>query len=177
VFEGGPTRTDLRATGARPAVTAPAYPYCICATVSAQALDALLESSGRGAYRDTHPWLVAREMLEAARAEGQALPILFATGVPSTFSHWGFIAELEVVELHRATWESVCRFERLEPVNPIWTSLDSVFLKPSGEQLRRETLEGIHQHRYPVTEGEIRPYAICETPAFILQPPATQSSA
>ena len=60
-------------------------------------------------------------------------------------------------------------FTPLQPVNPIWTDLDSVFLKPSGEQLQREIVEGIHQHRYPVTEGEIRPYAICETPAFIGQ--------
>ena len=38
------------------------------------------------------------------------------------------------------------------------------------QAVRRELLEDIHQHRYPVTEGEIRPYAICETPAFIGQP-------
>lgn len=145
------------------------YPYCICTTVGAQALEVLLENSGRGNYRDTHPWRVALMMLDTARDEDRRLPLLFATGKPSRFSHWGFIEDLAVVELHRATWETVVSFTPLAPVHPIWTELDSVFLKPSDEQLKREALEAIHQHRYPVTEGEIRPYAICETPAFILQ--------
>jgi hypothetical protein len=146
---------------------APVHPYCICTTVGAKALEVLLENAGQGKYRDTHPWLVALEMLDAARAEGERLAVLFATGQPSAFSHWGFIEDLAVVELHRATWETVLSFSELKPVNPIWTDLDSVLLKPTVEQSRREVLEGIHQHRYAVTEGEIRPYAICETPAFI----------
>ena len=146
--------------------------YCIATTVGEKALEVLLEGTAQGNYRDTHPWLVALEMLDAARASNERLPVLFATGQPSVFSHWGFIEDLAVVELHRATWETVLSFTPLRPVNPIWTDLDSVFLKPTAEQLRRESLEDIHQHRYPVTEGEIRPYAICETPAFIGQPMA-----
>ena len=146
-----------------------AYPYCICTTVSTKALKVLLEGSGQGSYKDTHPWMVAADFLERATAAGQRLPILFASGQPSEFSHWGYIEDIAVVELHRATFESVCDFSPLQSVNPIWLSLDSVFLKPSEEQLQREAREGIHQHRYPVTEAEIHPYAICETPAFILQ--------
>ncbi|MEZ5560478.1 MAG: hypothetical protein R3E86_18275 [Pseudomonadales bacterium] len=144
------------------------HPYCICTSVSQKALDALLEASGQGTYRDDHPWLVARDFLEAARQVGERLPVLFAVGTPGTFSHWGFIEALRVVELHRATWETACSFSRLKAVNPIWTDLDSVFLKPAGEQLEREAREGIRQHRYPLTVAELHPYAICETPAFIL---------
>ena len=143
------------------------YPYCLCTTVSEKGLAVLLEGSGQGKYRDNHPWLVALDMLDAARAAGQQLPVLFASGSPSAFSHWGFVTDLAVVELHRATWETVLSFTPLQPVHPIWTDLDSVLLKPTAEQLERERREGIHQHRYPVTEGEIRPYAICETPPFI----------
>ena len=145
------------------------YPYCVATTVSGEGLKVLLESSGQGKYRDTHMWLAALDMLDAARAAEQELPILFATGQPSAFSHWGFVTDLAVVELHRATWETVLAFTPLTPVNPIWVDLDSVLLKPTAEQLDREVREGIHQHRYPVTEGEIHPYAICETPAFIGQ--------
>lgn len=145
------------------------YPYCLATTVGAEALKVLLESSGEGKYRDTHPWLAALDMLDAARAADQALPLLFASGQPSEFSHWGFVTDLAVVELHRATWETVLSFTPLQPVNPIWVALDSVQLKPTAEQLDRERREGIHQHRYPVTVGEIHPYAICETPAFIGQ--------
>ncbi len=146
-----------------------AFPYCVATTVSGEALKVLLESSGEGKYRDTHPWLAALDLHDAARAAGSALPVLFATGQPSAFSHWGFVTDLAVVELHRATWETVLSFTPLTPVNPIWVDLDSVLLKPTAEQLDREVREGIHQHRYPVTEGEIHPYAICETPAFIGQ--------
>jgi hypothetical protein len=149
-------------------------PFCICTTVSAKALQALLEASGRGTYRDDRPWLVARDMLHEAETERRRLAIVFATGPASAshasrFSHWGFIETLQVVELHRASWETACTFTALHPVNPIFEALDSLFLKPTAEQLTREHLEGIPRHRYPLTEAELRPYAICETPAFILK--------
>ena len=54
-------------------------------------------------------------MLDAARTADRTLPILFATGQPSAFSHWGFVTDLAVVELHRATWETVLSFTPLEP--------------------------------------------------------------
>jgi len=145
------------------------YPYCVATTVSSEALKVLLESSGEGKYRDTHPWLAALDLLDAARSADAMLPVLFASGQPSRFSHWGCVTDLAVVELHRATWETVLSFTPLEPVNPIWVELDSVVLKPTAEQLDREVRENIHRHRYPVNEGEIHPYAICETPAFIGQ--------
>lgn len=145
------------------------YPYCLCAVVSDKALAALLEAGAQGTYRDTHPWLVAERLLADSRDRGQRLPVLFAAGRPAQFSHWGFVEALQVVELHRATWESALSFTTLKPVNPIFEAVDSVFVKPSGEQLDRERLEGIHQHRQALTEPELHPYAICETPAFILK--------
>jgi len=142
-------------------------PHCICTAVSAKALQSLLESSGRGTYRDRYPWLVARELLDAAAAAGQRLPLILAAGTPPAFSHWGFIESLEVVELHRASWESACSFTRLKPVNPIFAEVDSLFLQPTAERLARERREGITRHRYPLSAAELHPYAICETPAFI----------
>jgi len=144
------------------------YLYCICATVGEKSLQALLEASGKGNYKDDHPWLVAREFFAQAGETSARLPILFATGQPSEFSHWGFIEAIDVFELHRGQWETRCGFSPLKPINPIWTAIDSVFLKPSAEQERRETLENIHQHRYALNEGELHPYAICETPPFII---------
>ncbi len=151
---------------------AAAHPYCLCTTVSGKALAVLLETAGQGTYRDSHPWLAALALHREAADAGQRRPLLFASGRPSAFSHWGYVTDLSVLELHRATWETEIRFSPLTPVNPIWEALDAVFLKPSAEQLFREEQEGIHRHRYPVTEGEIHPYAICETPGFILAPPS-----
>ena len=144
------------------------HEYCICTTVGTKSLKAMLEASGQGRYRDEHPWLLAKEMLDTANDLGERLPILFASGQPSEFSHWGFLQAIDVHELHRGQWDTRCSFSPLQSVNAIWSSLDSVFLKPTSEQLRRETLEHIHQHRYALTEGEIHPYGICETPAFII---------
>src|SRR5262249_26077594 len=81
---------------------------------------------------------------------------------------WASIEEIDVVALHRAAWESRCRFKGLAPMHPIWTSLDSLMLKPGDDQLRRETLEPIPLLRHTLDERHARPYAICETPAFML---------
>ena len=53
-------------------------------------------------------------------------------------------------------------------MHPIWTALDSLMLKPGDDQLRRESLEPIPLLRHPLDERHVRPYAICETPAFML---------
>ena len=145
-----------------------AYPYCLCTTVAEKALEALLENPGRGSYRDNHPWLIGLEMVEVAKAADQQVPLLVASGDPLEFSYWVLIERIDVVELHRATWETSIDFGILQPINPIWTSLDSVLLKPGDDQLRREQLEPIKMHRQALDAHLIHPYAICETPGFLL---------
>ena len=65
----------------------PVADYCICTVVAAQALTSLLEaarelgrpgSSGQGIYRDSHPWLVARELLDLATSRGERMAVMFA---------------------------------------------------------------------------------------------------
>lgn len=150
--------------------------YCICTVVAAQALKSLLEAAqelggsgpaGQGIYRDSHPWLVARELLDQATSRGERMPVMFAVDAPLRFSHWAHVRAIEVQELHKGTWETRCAFEPLEPVNPIWEPLDSVVLAPSAEQRHRERIEPIKKHRQLLDAGLIHPYAVCETPAFI----------
>ena len=150
--------------------------YCICTVVAAQALKSLLEAAqelggsgpaGQGIYRDSHPWLVARELLDQATSRGERMPVMFAVDAPLRFSHWAHVCAIEVQELHKGTWETRCAFEPLEPVNPIWEPLDSVVLAPSAEQRHRERIEPIKKHRQLLDAGLIHPYAVCETPAFI----------
>ena len=146
----------------------PVTDYCICTVVAAQALKSLLEAAqelggpgpaGQGIYRDSHPWLVARELLDQATTRGERMPVMFAVepsagereGLaprkrepsageregraprkksPLRFSHWAHVRSIEVQELHKGAWETRCAFEPLEPVNPIWEPLDSVVLAP-----------------------------------------------
>ena len=150
--------------------------YCICTVVAAQALKSLLEAAhelggpgpaGQGIYRDSHPWLVARELFDQATSRGERMPVMFAVDAPLRFSHWAHVRAIEVQELHKGAWETRCAFEPLEPVNPIWEPLDSVVLAPSAEQRHRERIEPIKKHRQLLDAGLIHPYAVCETPAFI----------
>jgi len=183
----------------------PLSDYCICTVVAAQALESLLEAArepsagereglaprmkrpgppgavGRGMYRDSHPWLVARELLDQATNRGERMPVMFAvepsagereghaprTNEPLRFSHWALVRAIEVQELHKGAWETRCTFEPPEPVNPIWEPLDSVVLAPSAEQLHREAVEPVRRHRQLLDASLIHPYAVCETPAFI----------
>lgn len=142
-------------------------PFCLCTTVSPKAMAALLENGDGGAYRDTHPWLAARELFEAERANARSLTLIFASGTPLELSHWAIVRGVDVVELHRASWESRVEFVRLRPVHPIFSALDSLFLKPGDDQLRREALEPVPHLRQPLDERHVRPYAICEAPAFM----------
>ncbi|NKB97893.1 MAG: hypothetical protein GKR90_05260 [Pseudomonadales bacterium] len=155
-------------------VISASYPYCIATVVTSKAIEAMLEAGGEGNYKDTHPWLIAKEFFEKAQADGALLPILFASMNDDNhamidFSHWSTIDEIEVVELHRATWDTRCHFNTLRTMNPIFEPIDSVFLKASDEQMARERLEGIRVSRTALDEHHIHPYAICETPAFILE--------
>lgn len=149
-----------------------AAPWCIATVVTEKAIEGLLESGSGGVYKDSHPWLVAQDLFRSMAAQNQALPILLASGQPLAFSRWSVIEEINVVELHLGQWETACRFEAPKPMHPIFSELSSVFLKPASEQLERERREGLRQHRTALDETHVHPYAICETPAFILVPPA-----
>ncbi len=154
------------------------YPFCIATIVTDKAVEAMLESSGTGSYRDDHPWLVAKDILQTAQAAVQQLPILFAVTGDNTaphFSHWSVIRDIDVVELHRGQWDSRCTFDRLQPFNPIFEAIDSVFIKASQEQMERESREGIRVSRLGLDEHHIHPYAICETPAFITEALAVET--
>ena len=142
--------------------------FCLCVVVSEKALKAILDGTGQGAYRDDHPWIIAAERFHESQKVDRRVPIVFATGEPLAFSHWSIVESIDVQELHAGAFESRCTFDVLTPVNPIWTSLDSLSLAPSVEQLRRESVEPIRIHRQPLDHSSIRPYAICETPPFIV---------
>ena len=154
-------------TASAPDSPMPVAACCVCAVVAEKALAGLLEASGQGVYSDDHPWLVARERLIEATARGERLAVMFAVDAPLRFSHWAFVKEIDVRELHKGAWETRCAFEPLQPVNPIWEAIDSVALAPSAEQLRREEIEPVRKHRQPLDSSLIHPYALCETPAFI----------
>tara|TARA_B110000444_G_C18403335_1_gene394649 strand:- start:55 stop:543 length:489 start_codon:yes stop_codon:yes gene_type:complete len=146
-------------------------PYCLVVLVTQRAIESMLENSGQSIYRDTHPWVVAEQLLAQAQAEQTSMPIIFASlgdAQGAAYSHWSTVEKIDVLSLTSNRWESRCEFGALNVVNPIWQDIDSVMHKSSEEQLLREQVEGIRTLRMPLQENQIHPYAICETPAFIL---------
>ena len=142
-------------------------PYCICAPVTEQALENVRSNGGAGAYKDTHPWYLAQELLARTRERGEALAILFVSGEPEEFHWWAEIDDIDVEAFHRGTWETRCAFSNLKPIGEIFRPLDSVALYPGGEQLRREAIEPVTLHRQYLNRGQLRPYAMAETPPFV----------
>ncbi len=101
--------------------------------VSSKALTAIIDNGGRGAYRDNQPWLIAAELLEAARAAGASLPLILATGAPLELAHWANIRDDRRRRTAQRLWESRCDFDTLARVSPIFTALDSLMLKPGDD--------------------------------------------
>lgn len=150
-------------------------PFSICVRVTEKALATLLEQSadGSGAYRDAHPWIVAHRLWQDALAVSQSLPLLFSAGddikLGPEFAYWGLLTHVDLVELHRSSWQTRAQFDHLRAVHPIFTSIDSVFMQPTAEQYEREAKEDITQQRQALTVHALHPYAIVETPAYIVE--------
>lgn len=143
--------------------------FCLCTVVSDKNLDSVLKGSGEGSFTDSHPWFYAKELFDEASAAHATVSILFADHSPLIFTHWAFVRLIEVVEFTGDRHSTNIRFGQLNEINPIWESIDSVVLKPSAELLHREQIEPIRILRTHLDEAHIRPYAVCETPAFIIE--------
>ena len=142
-------------------------PYCLCAPATEKAIENVRANGGAGAYKDTHPWYLAQELLAQARSREETLVVLFASGEPEEFRWWAEVEDIDVEAFHRGTWETRCAFSGLRPVAEIFRPLDSVALYPGVEQLRREAIEPVTLHRQYVNRTLLRPYAIAETPPFV----------
>lgn len=145
-----------------------AHPYCLAVAVNEGVLKRLREEGEVGGYRDAHPWYVAADMLRDARERGERLYLLLAAGAPLRLSHWAEISDIEVHSI-ATTRETRVQLARTGPVSPLFEELESVTLAPSQWQLERERREGLRARRVRLDAAWLRPYAVCETPAFLLQ--------
>lgn len=146
----------------------PYHDVCVATTVDAKALRMILDTpTSGGSFTQPHPWILAREEHMRARSLERDMVVLFATSESPELSHWAPITEIEVREYQGSDAESIVHFGELQEIGEIWRSLDSVFLKPSAEQLRREELEAVRPTRTSLNAHHIHPYALCEAPPFL----------
>ncbi len=141
--------------------------FAFATTVEAKSVESLLEVNVGGRYRTVHPWYIAQEMLLAAQDEGLSVALLVATGEPGLFTHFTTIDQINVKRYTSGGTETELAFSPLVEINPIWEALDSVFLLPSAERVKRETVEQLRPARQAVTAHDLHPYAICESPPFL----------
>ena len=165
------TNTEMTSSGDLPG----SAPYCFATIVVDKALEALLASGADAQIKDDHPWLVAqRDFLRAEKA-GLKVALLLAKQSASPdadvhqceFSHWGFVKRIEVLELSGKRFSTRVELNQLSEISPLFTSLDSVCVKPPDEQLLREEVESVRTQRVTLREQYLRPYALCEAPGFI----------
>ena len=135
-----------------------------------RALDAIHEAgSHSGSFKDRHPWHVAKERFDAARANQQQVAVIFVVEPELKLQDWALIEDIDVATYSGQKYETRCTFKQLRPVTTIFEDLGSLVLLPSSEQLHREKLEPIRQYRNHLDQVHLYPYAICETPAFMFR--------
>ena len=142
-------------------------PYCLCTTSTIDILEQKALDPNETIYRSGHPWYVAKGLVESFQDDNVAVPLIFAAGEPLSLRFWAIVRRIGVLEPAVGRWETRCAFGKLNEVNPIWSSLDSIFIAPSNWQLERERTEQLSIRRQSLSSKDLYPYAICETPAFI----------
>ena len=121
--------------------------YCVYTIASRDKLDPVALEQAPFVNQEARVWATASGLLERTRASGQGMPILFADALDCTrLLYWGLLQEIRPLD------------GRTEYVVDRLRSFPGRH-KPQ-ELLLRKTGE-------PIAPGFIRPYALCQTPAFL----------
>ena len=147
------------------------YRYCIATLLNRATLDSILDQSDLAKIKDSHPWVVAKRITELAHSNNQSCPLLIGSldeNNEQKLTHTAIIQSIEIQNRSTSALFTEIEIKDIRVINPIWENLDSIALKPSFEQNERENEEGLRTFRYHLDSRTIAPYAICETPAFLL---------
>ena len=147
------------------------YRYCIATLLNRATLDSILDQSNLAKIKDSHPWVVAKRVTESAHLSNQACPLLIGSLDENSEQKLSHVAIIQSIELQKRSTSALfteVEIRDIREINPIWEDLDSIALKPSFEQIERENEEGLRTFRYHLDSRTIVPYAICETPAFLM---------
>lgn len=130
-------------------------PSCIYTIAHLDKLRALEARGGSGTLKEAKPWTSGRKLLERAREAKLDLPILFADATDcSQLLYWAVITSIKLT-----TDGTTYSFERLRSLPGNRTPQKLVLLS-TGKK---------------IAPGYIRPYALCRTPPFLLEPAVSRS--
>jgi hypothetical protein len=128
--------------------------FCIYTIKHSDDLRAALSAGGRGTYTERKKWVRAKQLLEEAKRAGKRLPVIFAAA-EGTFHlvAWGLLEEVVPDETSSYTFSELRFFE---------------------PQPHKSTLKKASDGE-PLDEWFIRPYAICQTPDYLVEQEGTAS--
>jgi hypothetical protein len=106
-------------------------------------------------FEERKPWSTASKLWQKAQLAGRAMPVLLGDAAHcSRLFYWGLLTDVHIHE--RTTPFSVDRVRRLSGNH----TPQELVLRSSGQK---------------IAPGFIRPYALCETPAFVNSKPERSS--
>ena len=121
--------------------------YCIYTIVKKETLEAAEKQSGNFSNTEKRAWVTGFALWQKAQAKHVGMPILFGDAADcSQLIYWGVLTEVRVVG--DGTEYSVDRVRKLSPS----LSPQDLVLRSTGKA---------------ISQGFIRPYAICKTPSFL----------
>ena len=124
---------------------------CVYTIKHSDDLRATLANGGRGTYTERKKWVRAKQLLEEAKRTGKRLPVIFAPaeGTFQLFA-WALLDEVVPDETSSYTFSELRLFDGQHHKSTLRKASD-------GE---------------PLDEQFIRPYAICQTPDYLVEQPA-----
>jgi len=132
--------------------------YCVYAIVERKKLDHDFKRQVSCSYKEGKPWATAASLLEKSRLMKSNMPVLLGNADDcSQLSHWGLLTDIQVNDDKTSGYT----VDRLRKIGGTHAPQDLVL---------RSTGKNIAPHF-------IKSYAICKTPAFLLESGSKQRSA
>jgi hypothetical protein len=132
--------------------------YCIYAIVERKKLDHDFKRQVSCSYKEGKPWATAASLLEKSRLKKSNMPVLFGNADDcSKLSHWGLLTDIQVND----DKTSVYTVDRLRKIGGDHAP-QVLVLRNSGKN---------------IAPHFIKSYAICNTPAFLLESDSKQKTA
>ncbi len=126
--------------------------YCIYTIVHVNELQRVHIAGGAGSFTENKKWVGGARLFRAAAAAGQRLPVLFADAATTDgLIYYALLTDVAILgdSVRGPTHYS---FEDLTPIHPPIPK--SALIKITGGE--------------PLDDNYIRPYVLCNTPAFLL---------
>jgi hypothetical protein len=132
---------------------------CVYAIVERKKLDQDFKRQVSCSYKEGKPWKTANSLLEKSRSNECSMPVLFGNADDcSQLSHWGLLTNVQVNDDDKISEYTV---DRLRKIGGKRAPQDLV-LRSSGKN---------------IAPHYIKSYAICNTPAFLLESDSKQKAA